>query len=119
MIDLSTLTQNRIAVRCETEEAAQEFLSAMFTFLPQACRHWHEGGTSWGVYREDTCYSIDKDFDGDGPMMYYSPGCEYESDGYQIVNCSEVIFTTPDLGVLDLSVADLSYLFGLEVATND
>lgn len=120
MIDLYTLTENRIAVRCKTEKAAQEFLSMMFALLPQACRHWHEGGTNWGVYREDTCYAlfVNRDWDRE-PTLYYSPSRYYKDAGYEIVEYDEVVFATPDLGALDLSVADLSYLFGLEVATND
>lgn len=116
MIDLHTLTENRIAVRCETEKAAQEFLSMMFALLPQACRHWYEGDHQWGVYREDTCYTLlgGRDWDRE-PTLYYSSIRYYKDEGYEIVEYDKIVFTTPDLGALDLSGADLSYLFGTEV----
>ena len=120
MIDLKTLTENSIAVRCKTEDEAKEFVSRVFKLLPDACRYWQEGVCQWKYYKENTCYSILGDRDPNNePTLYYSSDYDYEHDGYQIVNFDEVVFTTQDLGALDLSVADLSYLFGLEVATND
>ena len=118
MIGLDELSEKRIAVRCETEESAQEFLSAIFALFPRACRDWYDQDPQWGFYKEDTCYSVCRDSDDTEPTLYFSSCYDYEGDGFKIVNFNEVVFTTQDLGELDMSDADLLYLFGTEVPSD-
>ncbi len=108
MVDLQTIMDNMIAVRCGTEEQARDFIGFVWRIRPDACKRWVPGEHQWSNYREDTCYSL---FDeGEGVCLYYSPACDYRNDGFKVIDFEDVVFETADFGELDAEV-NLSILF--------
>jgi len=56
--DWDAFKAGKIAVHCDTEEKAKEFVAECKSRFPHECRRWENGEANWCSYEDETTYSI-------------------------------------------------------------
>lgn len=83
--DWNAFRNCKVAVNCDTEKKAKEFVQKCRKHLPKrATELWEQGETNWRIYGKDTCYISDS-WHGD-EMLCYSSKSDFRKKGYTIID---------------------------------
>ena len=119
MVDLSLLEQyGRVAVRCDSEEEAIQFMKAMWDQHPEKVRNiWNPGSTNWGTRgRSNSIYYVPRIFHsvkpGESSFCQSSSLDWVERHDYQVVPFN-ALTSRLDLGEILSVNFDIESLFGM------